>query len=202
MKVDGEKLHLGCFDQPVRGWLNTDITPHIWVARVPGLARLMNRVGRLSDHRLAQHQAGVFRSVKYLDLSRRFRLPDASISAIFSAHMLEHLPPEVAANCIRECYRVLRPGGVMRTGVPDLDTLVSRYDPADPDPVVDAIFETQRNGGKNRHYWMYNERSLSRAMMDAGFQSTERRGYREGQCPDLELLDNRPGETLFIEAIK
>ena len=57
------RLHLGCFDRPVDAWLNTDITPHLWVARVPGMARLLFRMGRMTPERWQQHQSGVFRRV-------------------------------------------------------------------------------------------------------------------------------------------
>lgn len=45
------KLHLGCFDQVIPGWLNTDITPHVFVARVPGLAWFLYRIGKISKER-------------------------------------------------------------------------------------------------------------------------------------------------------
>jgi SAM-dependent methyltransferase len=194
------RLHLGCFDRPVPGWVNTDISPHLRITKVPGLPWLVHRVGRMRDERLAQHRAGVFRQVRYLDVSKRFPYDSASVSAIFSSHLLEHLPPQVARNCLSECRRVLAPGGVMRVGVPDLDLLVRAYDPEDPGPFVDAVFETAANDGKNRHFWMYNEQSLTAALRSAGFSTVHRRSYREGRCPDLELLDNRPEETLFVEA--
>ena len=42
MSASGEALHLGCFDRPIPGWVNTDITPHLFIARVPLLPRAMH----------------------------------------------------------------------------------------------------------------------------------------------------------------
>jgi hypothetical protein len=36
-----QKLHLGCFDQAYDGWVNADVTPHIFISRVPGLALIL-----------------------------------------------------------------------------------------------------------------------------------------------------------------
>ena len=70
------KLHVGAFDVAHDGWLNTDVTPHMAIARVPGLPRLLRRAGRLSDERWSAYQAGVFRRMHYLDLTGPLPYPD------------------------------------------------------------------------------------------------------------------------------
>jgi hypothetical protein len=47
---------------------------------------------------------------------------------------------------------------------------------------------------------MYNLPLLTEALEEAGFAEVRRRPYQEGDVPDLEHLDNRPDETLFVEA--
>src|ERR1039458_6000421 len=96
------KLQLGCFDQSIDGWVNADVAPHIWVSRVPCAAKILHRVGVLSDLRLEAHRNGVFRRVKYLNLSRRFHFASDSVDAICSSHVLEHLTRPVAENALRE----------------------------------------------------------------------------------------------------
>lgn len=76
-----KKLHLGCFDQAVPSWINTDITPHLFVARVPGLAYLLRRTRLLSGVRYQQHKNRVFRHVRYLDVTRNFPFADDSMGA-------------------------------------------------------------------------------------------------------------------------
>lgn len=46
---------------------------------------------------------------------------DRSITFIFSEHFFEHLFFDEAAALLRECSRVLLPGGIIRTVVPDAD---------------------------------------------------------------------------------
>lgn len=196
------RLQLGCFDHAISGWINTDVTTHLHIAQIPGLAPALHQIGLLSSQRAEQHRAGVFDDVHYLDVGKPFPVADDTVEAIFHAHVLEHLTPKVAKHCVRESYRVLAPGGVLRVGVPDLDRLVANYDSTDPDSFVHEMFEAAQKRDKNRHFWMYNERSLRRLLHNGGFSDVVRRPYREGRCPDLERLDNRPQKTLFMEATK
>lgn len=195
------KLHLGCFDQVVPGWLNTDITPHIFVARVPGLAWLLFRLGRMSEQRYRQHKSGIFRKVHYLDVTKRFPYPDNMFNFVYTSHLLEHLLPAQARFCVSEIYRVLMPGGVVRIAVPDLDKIVASYDPENPEPFLESLFEASQKNPKNQHHWHYNAISLTRLLANAGFREIYRCEFRQGRCADVDILDNRP-ESLFIEAVK
>lgn len=40
-------------------------------------------------------------------------LPDASVDVVFSNSVLEHVPPRVIEDCLREAYRILKPGGIV-----------------------------------------------------------------------------------------
>src|SRR5215831_11977164 len=57
-----------------------------------------------------------------LDLREPLPLPENSCSFIYSEHFLEHLDyPLHAEIFLKECYRVLEPGGVISIGVPDTE---------------------------------------------------------------------------------
>lgn len=62
--------------------------------------------------------------IHYLDSSRPFPLPDASFDYVFSEHHLEHLSWPAGQLTLRECHRVLRPGGLLRVATPSLEALV------------------------------------------------------------------------------
>src|SRR6266542_841538 len=76
------KLQLGTGSNVLDGWLNTDI---------------------YDDRRNGE--------VVYLDARKRFPLPDASFDLVYSEHMIEHIPYRDAQRGLRECRRVVRPGG-------------------------------------------------------------------------------------------
>lgn len=194
------KVHLGAFDQSVAGWINTDITFHMFIARVPGLAYLMGRFGLLSAQRVKQHRDGIFSQLRYANVAKRLPFAENSVGSIYSSHMLEHLDPETGRRCMAECFRVLKRNGVLRIAVPDLDALIRLYDPEYPERMLVPFFELQK-GYKNRHWWHYTDQSLQRALREVGFSDVYRCQYREGRCEDVEKVDCRP-DSLFVEAIK
>jgi predicted SAM-dependent methyltransferase len=155
----------------------------------------------MSQERYRQHVQGVFRQVRYLNVGTRFPLSDASVDCVYSQHLLEHLYPEVAKSCLSESFRVLKPGGILRVCIPDLDLMVRGYDSSNPEPFLDAIFEGRQARDKNRHHWHYNKVSMEALLKSVGFPQIFTCGYREGRCPDLASVENRP-ESLFMEAIK
>ena len=160
------KLHIGAFDQILPGWVNTDITPHLYLPRVPGLVTILGAAGLLQGRRLEQHRAGVFRSLAKLDFTRRFPYPDASMDAVYGSHMLASIRQDDAQKCLNECFRVLKPGGVVRMAVVDLDAAVRGYDPADADKFMELIFclSTSKRA-KNRNWWHFPWRTLSKGRL-------------------------------------
>lgn len=197
-----EKLHIGCFDCPVDGWLNTDITPHIAISKVPFLPTLLYRFGKIDGHRLKQHKEGVFRRVRYLDLSKKLPFPSNSFQYVFSSHVFEHIPRRAMGALLAEILRILKPRGVMRVSVPDLSYFVRNYRPADADEFVRGVFEIEQAGDKNRHQWMYSNATMIKLLEDAGFSSVRECRFQEGACPDLDKLDNRPSHSIFVEGTK
>jgi SAM-dependent methyltransferase len=61
------------------------------------------------------------------DLSKGIPLPDASCEVVYHSHVLEHIPRDKAADFLKECYRVLAPGGILRVAVPDLERICRTY---------------------------------------------------------------------------
>jgi predicted SAM-dependent methyltransferase len=61
------------------------------------------------------------------DLSKGIPLPNESCDVVYHAHVLEHLRQPDAERFMRECHRVLRPGGLLRVVVPDLERICRTY---------------------------------------------------------------------------
>lgn len=105
------------------------------------------------------------------DLRRPLPFPDRCFTAVYAAHVLEHLAPAAAFGLMQECRRVLRPAGIVRIVVPDLervtrDYLVSLDRAAAADATADARWEHRwltvelldqlvrtRPGGTMRRWW-------------------------------------------------
>ena len=63
--------------------------------------------------------------VVYLDATKRFPFPDQTFDYVFSEHLIEHLSYKSSCFMLRECFRVLKPGGKLRTATPNLRALVA-----------------------------------------------------------------------------
>src|SRR4051812_26231586 len=61
------------------------------------------------------------------DLSEGIPQPDNSCDVVYHSHVLEHIRRQHAGPFIAECYRVLKPGGVIRVVVPDLERITRTY---------------------------------------------------------------------------
>lgn len=61
------------------------------------------------------------------DLRRGLPFADESFDAVYGSHVLEHLDPAAGARLLRECHRVLKPAGIARIVVPDLEAIARLY---------------------------------------------------------------------------
>lgn len=92
------KLQIGCGPYPLEGWLNTDVLTNL-------------RKG----------------SPIYMDAGEPFPIPNASFDYVYSEHLFEHLTYPQATNMLKECYRILKPNGILRIATPNLQFLVDLY---------------------------------------------------------------------------
>ena len=61
------------------------------------------------------------------DLSQGIPLPDTSCDVVYHSHVLEHFRREDVLPFMQECYRVLKPGGIIRIATPDLERICRVY---------------------------------------------------------------------------
>ncbi|HWD20738.1 MAG TPA: methyltransferase domain-containing protein [Verrucomicrobiae bacterium] len=82
------------------------------------------------------------------DLRRPLPFADAVFAAVYSSHVLEHFSRPDATAFMAECHRVLRPGGVVRVAVPDLEMIARLYL-----QTLEAAAAGEP-GAARRHEWM------------------------------------------------
>src|SRR5579884_1880181 len=61
------------------------------------------------------------------DLGNGIPLPDQSADVVYHSHVLEHFERKDAQQFLKDCYRVLKPNGIIRVVVPDLERIARLY---------------------------------------------------------------------------
>lgn len=62
-----------------------------------------------------------------VNLLGRLPFEEGTFDVVYSSHVLEHFAPATAEALLKECHRVLKPGGILRTVLPDLETACREY---------------------------------------------------------------------------
>ncbi|WP_084592508.1 class I SAM-dependent methyltransferase [Pseudohaliea rubra] len=65
--------------------------------------------------------------VRRANLLARLPLPSDEARLVYASHFLEHIPKSEIDAFLRECHRVLQPGGVLRLVLPDLQEMATSY---------------------------------------------------------------------------
>ena len=67
-------------------------------------------------------------NTRYVDLSTDpLGFADETFDAVYSYHVFEHLTPFHGSRCAQQIFRALKPGGIFRVSVPDLETACLDY---------------------------------------------------------------------------
>ena len=215
-KLTDIKLHIGCGADVFPGWVNIDRSPSVLLHRAPRLRRALLALRILTPQQAAGLPAGIVRA----DVSKHIPAATASVAFIYCAHMIEHLARWQGLAFLRECRRVLAPGGVLRLATPDLELMVADYvqgtSPfagatrgdafcseygaySDPDANLARKLSKKILGG-DTHQWVYDTESITRLLHEGGFTHVDRKSFREGALPELEIVEQRD-RGLFVEAV-
>ena len=175
------RLHLGCGKVRLDDWINLDGDP-------------------------AYARADV-----YWDLSDRLPFPSQSCELIHSEHVLEHLDVAVGKRLLRECHRVLQPGGTIRIAMPSLDEIIAKSasgDWRDQDwlrwpgyayvktraEMLNIVFRSWD------HRWLYDREELHRRLWETGFTTIRDMPWGVSEIAALANLETRQDSLLICEA--
>lgn len=65
--------------------------------------------------------------VQICDLRKKLPYPDDYFDVCYSSHVIEHLKHGEVKRILAECWRVLKPQGIIRVVVPDLESIAREY---------------------------------------------------------------------------
>ena len=153
---------------------------------------------------------------RHVDLAHDIRdglpLADDSIDYAVSIHALQELTYHEVVPALAELRRVLKPGGVLRLGLPDLRRAIRAYLLGKEEYFKVDKEEVHSDGGRFivHALWYGYSRTLFTAdfaeelLCRAGFSDVVEcpHGITASKYADIVVLDNRREETFFVEATK
>lgn len=147
----------------------------------------------------------------HCDIRDGLPLPAGQLDYAVSIHALQDLPWPDIVPALREIRRVLRPGGVLRLGLPDLDLAIDAYHRGDAAYFCVPDEDACTVGGKfvTQMVWYGSTRTLmtfdfvQEMLKRAGFGNVQHCAFRRTRSAhaDIVSLDNRERESFFVEAV-
>lgn len=173
------RLHWGCGPRIHYGWVNSDLEPY------PGVDVVA-------------------------DVTKGLPFTDAEFDCIVSIHVL----PEIAYcdldQTLRELLRILKPGGVLRLGLPDLELAFRAWQKNDIDYFLIDDNHVRTLSGKlivqltwfGRSRCQFTFEFIEELLTRNGYVEVTRCSYQQTgtTLPGITALDDRPLESLFVEA--
>ena len=147
-----------------------------------------------------------------VDLRNGLPFNNDSADFIYNEHFIEHLKFEESEKAVKEFFRVLKKGGILRIATPDLDYVIKKYsnDWKNQDWLTGTGFEYIKTKGQMintsmrewGHEYLYNEEDAINLLKKAGFKRITKHELNESNYPDLSNRETRKDSKLILEAEK
>lgn len=147
------------------------------------------------------------------DITKPLFYPDEYADMIFTSHMIEYISYEDAYKFLKECHRILKPGGNIRIATPDTRLLTSEYlnyniekykeinKSADlKDTSLDKLVSILLSN----HKYLYDHENLTLLLHKAGFELTMIQSPFDSVSSVMkyETTVSHPTISLVVEAMK
>jgi len=195
----GLYVQYGCGWCAPEGWANFDASYTLVFERLPLVGKLYTKNSRRFPDR-----------VRYGNIIKGLPLAPECASGVYASHVLEHLAYDDCIQALRNTYRLLRPGGVFRLIVPDLESAAQQYLESlkgrsaeanelfmevtslgrkdSPRGIVPRIYSWLNS---SRHLWMWDYPAMAHALEGQGFRSIRRCTFNDSEDPMFARVEDR-----------
>lgn len=141
----------------------------------------------------------------WVDLTNPWPIPSNSCEGIVSSHVFEHIYEEHFEFVLRECIRVLEPGGFLTVATPSIDYEIKKYFKQD-DKLVAAEFFCQSMFYHGAHKQGFNYSLMTKKLSAAGFVEFEDHSYlhetNKLSSDIVKTVIHDPSTSLIVECKK
>ncbi|MBP0020683.1 MAG: methyltransferase domain-containing protein [Cyanobacteria bacterium SBLK] len=209
-------LHIGCGLVIAEGWKNIDASPSLRLVKLPIIGRFLIPIFNLPEWSPNAQYGNI---VKGLDITPN------SCDLIYASHVLEHLSIIDFHLAMERIFSYLKPHGIFRAVVPDLEHLINIYirERKEEKGASEAAINFMTNSlvghwgtrksvgdrlremfSNNRHQWMWDEPSLKEAFFEHGFTDVRGCQYQEWRDDRFASVEHPANfeNAICIEGIK
>jgi predicted SAM-dependent methyltransferase len=150
-------------------------------------------------------------AVAYMDATEKFPISDNAFDYVFSEHMIEHISIDDGEFMMKECYRILKPGGKIRIATPDLEAVVKVFTTPDvPEHKAyikfyidrfwngkypyDPVYAVNKMFYDFGHRFIHSEHSLTALFKSAGFKNIRKFDIGKSDDPQLQNVEQHAAE--------
>lgn len=120
----------------------------------------------------------------YINITKKLPFDDNSIDHIFCEEAIEHINLCDGVALLKECWRILKEGGIMRITTPDLDWFANQLSQS-----VEACNEINEIFYEHDHRYLYTRKTLQYFVEQTGFVNLTESSYKDDNS-HLGYLDS------------
>lgn len=185
---DGQYVQYGCGWSAPKEWRNFDASPTLRFERLP-----------LIGHLYTKNESRFPENVEYGDIVKGLPVPAESCKGVYCSHILEHLSLNDFRVALRNTRAILRPSGIFRLVLPDLEYSAKRYiDNTSNEAALEFMRETSLGHesrsrgvkglisvwlGSSQHLWMWDYKSIQAELENAGFVDVRTASFGDSSDP-------------------
>jgi predicted SAM-dependent methyltransferase len=198
----------GCGHAAHNEWINFDASPTLQLQLLPFVGLFIRPLLNTTFPK----------GVQYGNIIKGLPMEENSCDGLFCSHVLEHLSLDDFRKALKNSYKVLKPGGVFRLIVPDLEFAAKEYMEGlknnDPQASIKFLGENTLVGTQNRpntfkgkisslfgnsnHLWMWDTVSLKNELTEAGFSNIRQCFFHDSED---EMFSKVETESRYENAI-
>lgn len=112
------------------------------------------------------------------DICTLKKFKNESVDEIYACHVLEHTSRDDSKKVLKRWFDVLKPGGVLRISVPDLQAVCEYYICYKNLDILQALLYGSQKHQYDFHYTGWDESTLTRDLMEVNFKNIKRYDWR------------------------